>query len=122
MRLWQNPGAAMEPVAYLYRSVRSRILDAQRAARRRVKREIDAAAAEPFLDPACGTLETREAVEAALAILPREQAEIVLMKVWGRLTFPQIAQALDINLNTAASRYRYGLEALRKQLTCEVAS
>jgi RNA polymerase sigma-70 factor (ECF subfamily) len=38
----------------------------------------------------------------------------VTLKVWGELTFAEIAIALEIPANTAASRYRYGLEELRK--------
>jgi len=39
-----------------------------------------------------------------------------MMKVWGGLTFPQIGEALGISPNTAASRHRYALEALRRGL------
>ncbi len=42
-----------------------------------------------------------------------------MLKIWGGLTFDEIAEALDIPANTAASRYRYGLAELRK-LTKEV--
>jgi RNA polymerase sigma-70 factor (ECF subfamily) len=35
------------------------------------------------------------------------------LKLWEGLTFEQIAEALDIPANTAASRYRYGLDKLR---------
>lgn len=45
--------------------------------------------------------------------------EVVTLKVWGGLTFAEIAEALEIPANTAASRYRYGLIELRK-LTKEV--
>ena len=41
------------------------------------------------------------------------------MKIWGGLTFPQIAEAAGISPNTAASRYRYALAALREQLAEE---
>ena len=41
------------------------------------------------------------------------------MKVWGGLTFPQIADALGVPANTAASRYRYALARLRQQLAEE---
>ncbi|MFZ9681578.1 MAG: sigma factor-like helix-turn-helix DNA-binding protein [Cephaloticoccus sp.] len=37
--------------------------------------------------------------------------------MWGELTFDEIARELDIPLNTAASRYRYALAALREQMT-----
>ena len=42
--------------------------------------------------------------------------EVVTLKTWGGLTFAEIAEALEIPANTAASRYRYGLEELRKAL------
>ena len=38
------------------------------------------------------------------------------LKLWEGLTFEQIADALDIPQNTAASRYRYGLDKLRERL------
>ena len=41
---------------------------------------------------------------------------VVHLKLWEGLTFEQIAIALDIPLNTAASRYRYGLDKLRARL------
>ena len=42
--------------------------------------------------------------------------EVVTLKTWGGLTFAEIAEALEIPANTAASRYRYGLEELRKAM------
>ena len=41
------------------------------------------------------------------------------MKIWGGLTFPQIAAALELPVNTAASRYRYALAKLREALAEE---
>jgi RNA polymerase sigma-70 factor (ECF subfamily) len=40
----------------------------------------------------------------------------VHLKLWEHLTFEQIAEALEIPANTAASRYRYGLDKLRERL------
>jgi RNA polymerase sigma-70 factor (ECF subfamily) len=59
----------------------------------------------------------REAVEAAMRRLPEEQREVLVLKIWAELTFEQIAGELEISPNTAASRYRYALAALRKELT-----
>jgi len=39
-----------------------------------------------------------------------------VMKIWNELTFAEIGEALGISQNTAASRYRYGLENLKKTL------
>jgi len=52
----------------------------------------------------------REALSAALGEVPAEQRAVVHLKLWEGLTFEQIAELLGIPLNTAASRYRYGLE------------
>jgi RNA polymerase sigma-70 factor (ECF subfamily) len=51
--------------------------------------------------------------------LPEIQRSVVTLKVWGGLTFAEIASALEIPANTAASRYRYALAELRK-LTKEI--
>jgi len=58
----------------------------------------------------------RAELAAALGELPSEQRAVVHLKLWEGLTFEQIAAAIDIPLNTAASRYRYGLNKLRERL------
>src|SRR5260221_2371766 len=58
----------------------------------------------------------REALSGALGELSPEQRAVVHLKLWEALTFEQIAELLDIPLNTAASRYRYGLDKLRQRL------
>jgi RNA polymerase sigma-70 factor (ECF subfamily) len=58
----------------------------------------------------------RAAVNEALGDLPPEQRAVVHLKLWEGLTFEGIAEALEIPLNTAASRYRYGLDKLRERL------
>ena len=57
------------------------------------------------------------AVRRALARLSDEQREVVVLKVWGGLTFEEIGEQLSISPNTAASRWRYAMEALRKLIT-----
>ena len=58
----------------------------------------------------------REALAAALGEIPADQRAVVHLKLWEGLTFEQIAELLGIPLNTAASRYRYGLDKLRERL------
>ena len=58
----------------------------------------------------------RAALTETLAELPPDQRAVVHLKLWEGLTFEQIATALDVPLNTAASRYRYGLDKLRARL------
>ncbi len=58
----------------------------------------------------------RAELSAALGELPADQRAVVHLKLWEGLTFEQIAAALEIPLNTAASRFRYGLDKLRERL------
>jgi len=58
----------------------------------------------------------RRALSEAMADLPAEQSAVVHLKLWEGATFEQIAEALDIPPNTAASRYRYALDKLRARL------
>jgi RNA polymerase sigma-70 factor, ECF subfamily len=58
----------------------------------------------------------RKELSVALGDLPEEQRSVVHLKLWEGLTFDEIAGALEISPNTAASRYRYGLDKLRERL------
>lgn len=49
----------------------------------------------------------------AMAQLPYEQREVVLLHHQAAMTFRAIAESLGISNNTAKSRYRYGLDKLR---------
>jgi RNA polymerase sigma-70 factor (ECF subfamily) len=65
-------------------------------------------------DPDARTIQ--EALQGALRGLPPDQRAVVHLKLWTGLTFEAIAGVLGIPLNTAASRYRYGLDKIRSRL------
>lgn len=120
---WRSRHRMQDPVAYLYASVKHCALDWLRGRQRRVRRE-KAAAREEAVDHdtlfAGGVEEDRRMnIEAAVRRLPKAQREVLVMKTWGGLSFPQIAKALEISANTAASRYRYALAKLREELAEE---
>lgn len=58
----------------------------------------------------------RDALAGALDELPAEQRAVVHLKLWEGQTFEEIAATLDLSPNTAASRYRYGLDKIRERL------
>ncbi|MDO8540225.1 MAG: sigma-70 family RNA polymerase sigma factor [Opitutaceae bacterium] len=122
VRFWRHqrhlPG---EPMALLVTSVRRAAFDLARREGRRSQREERAAVGTDcsfalFEAPLEGD-ERRAQIEEALARLPLEQREVLVLKMWGELTFDEVATELGISPNTAASRYRYALAALRHQLT-----
>ena len=121
VRFWRSRGRAEDPVAYLYACVRHCGIDWTRASGRRVRREQASVRSDDAAMLACSLEhnERRALIEAALSSLPDAQREVVVMKVWGGLTFPQIGAALDVSHDTAASRYRYAIAKLRGQLAQE---
>ncbi len=54
-----------------------------------------------------------EQLQAALARLPQQQREVIVMKIYRQKTFLEISRLLGLSQNTVASRYRYGIEKLR---------
>lgn len=64
--------------------------------------------------------ERTEIMNQALAQLPYEQREVVLLHLQGGLTFRHIADVQGSSINTTQSRYRYGIEKLRSVLDHEV--
>jgi RNA polymerase sigma-70 factor (ECF subfamily) len=119
VRFWRSRDHVTDPVAYMYACVKHCALDWRRGSIRRQRREEMTARPESLLSASAEQDERRAAIESALRSLPASQAEVLVMKIWGGLSFPQIAAALEISANTAASRYRYALARLREQLAEE---
>ncbi len=56
----------------------------------------------------------------ALAQLPEQQREVIILHLQGGMKFKAIAELQDVSINTVQSRYRYGLDKLRSILDSEV--
>ena len=122
VRYWRHqrhlPG---EPQALLITSIRRAALDHARRHARRTLREEKADGGlgerEYTFEPLPGEdADRHREIEVALQRLPTVQREVLVLKIWNELTFEQIGATLEIPPNTAASRYRYALAALRKEL------
>src|SRR5674476_73447 len=108
-----------EERAFLIRLAHNAAIDLmrRRGTRDKTKENFAAEIISPFAptnDPDEKTF--RAELAGALAELPPDQRAVVHLKLWGGQTFEEIAAALEIPLNTAASRYRYGLDKLRGRL------
>ncbi|MEY3395486.1 MAG: hypothetical protein RL346_1722 [Verrucomicrobiota bacterium] len=111
---------------YLYTAIRRLAIDLSRKDDRRKRREDHVTtdlesdqleAFHPWFSSAESDDEIRNQLETALKALPEKFSSVIIMKIWGERTFAEIGEALEISQNTAASRYRYGLEALKRELT-----
>jgi RNA polymerase sigma factor (sigma-70 family) len=105
-----------EVVPWLYRVVRNAALDVGKTSRRRQVREQAVARPERwFLEPAVDGLDAETAV-AALQQLPLDLREVVVARIWGGLSFEQIAQVAGCSASSAFRRFSAGIAALRKEL------
>jgi RNA polymerase sigma-70 factor (ECF subfamily) len=100
---------------WLYRVVRNEALAAQRTAARRRWREQRAGTPEAWFDPGDDRLDAGEAARR-LAELPLELREVIVARLWGGLTFDEVAALVGCSLPTAHRRYHTGLQQLRERL------
>jgi RNA polymerase sigma-70 factor, ECF subfamily len=108
-----------EERAFLIRLARNAAIDLirRRGTRERTKENFSVENISPFASTSDPDEKIfRDELAIALGELPEEQRAVVHLKLWSELTFEEIADALEISPNTAASRYRYGLDKLRARL------
>lgn len=115
-------GRAQWP-GYVYTTIRHRAMD--RGRREEVRKEYarreqdgmqEGEADEPWLSCAADDEYLRARVEKLLRNLPADYAEVVVLKIWGEHTFQEIADMTGAKLATITSRYRYAMQAMRKEL------
>ena len=117
---WERSGGHAPPIALVVATIRRRAIDLARSSDRRARREDTVVAGlveEPWFEPDVAEGESRRMLEDAVKRLPAAQQEVVTLKIWSGLTFQEIADMTKAPLNTVTSRYRYGLEALKRLLS-----
>lgn len=60
--------------------------------------------------------QVNEGVRALIELLPEEQREVIILRMYGDLSFKEIADITSVSINTALGRMRYGLLNLRKMI------
>lgn len=125
-RTWRHlgEGALEDPKSLLFLNLRRAAVDHGRSVRSRRERETRWAS-DPsqtggsLFEPVFPFVadERRRELEGHLASLPPEAREVLVLKIWGDLTFEEIGRTLEIPTQTAASRYRAALERLHRRLT-----
>ena len=113
---WQRIGG-MPSDALVFSTIRRRAIDLARSSDRRGAREqADGGPSQDWFAPNIEDREMQRILADAVKSLQPIYREVVTFKVWGGLTFQEIAEATGVPLNTAASRYRYALDELRQTL------
>jgi RNA polymerase sigma factor (sigma-70 family) len=101
--------------AYLFACIRNAVLNERKLQERHEPLETDSS----WFSPPDRDIAGEQNLRWSLAALPEDQREVVVLHIWGDLTFSQIADLLSISSNTAASRYRYALGKLRDLMSAK---
>ncbi len=117
VRLMSQRTAPSDVKAWLFRSVRNAAIGQLRSRRRRKTWEHRASAdrAAWFEDRPDDLVDT-SAAQAALVSLPDGQREVIVLRIWCGMTLQQIAEIVDRPVSTVFSRYKTGLDAVRRRL------
>ncbi len=111
--------------SYLMTGVLNRVRDRRRSLQRQVRRTDGVEPADPVCESAgpeqAAILSEETArLNGAIAELPEEQREVVLLRLKANLKFRDIARLQQTSISTVLGRYRYGLDRLRATLNGEV--
>lgn len=104
---------AADAKAYLFASVRNAVLNDTKARKRNVPIDPE----QIWFEPPSRDYAAEQNLRHALRALPEDQREVIVLHIWGELTFSQIAEVLSISANTSASRYRYAIAKLREAMS-----
>ncbi len=113
----RDPGRA--PVAWLYAVIRNLAIDHLRRRARRPEAGLDQSLlASPQAGPEARAAQNEVAgrLWEAIAKLPPEQREILLLRDWHGLDYGQIAELLGLSLGTVSSRLHHAREKVREQM------
>lgn len=116
-RDWKRVSRMDNPKAYLFSATRNAAYSILRSKRRR----------DTLHDSVCAEMvsgagsDLSEAAHAkmlceALIGLPIDQREVLTLKVFDGMTFKEITETIGVSMGTVTSRYKYGIEKLRKAL------
>jgi RNA polymerase sigma-70 factor, ECF subfamily len=98
--------------AYLFASVRNAVLNDLTVRQRDVSLDPETV----WFHPPDRDYSTELTLRQSLFALPEDQRAVIVLHVWGELTFSQIGEILAISPNTVASKYRYALAKLREAM------
>jgi RNA polymerase sigma factor (sigma-70 family) len=115
LKLVQLRSPPADPAAWLYCVVRNRAIDVARGDRRRKDRESTPPSTGWFIEPEIDGLDADRAVEC-LGRLPDDVREVIVARIWGGLSFEQIATVAGCSASTAYRRFESGIVTLREIL------
>ncbi len=115
LKLAQQRTPPRQAVAWLYRVVRNEAINRLRSEKRRQKHETLASVRPSWFVPGDDAADGPQ-VAAALQRLPDEEREIIVMHLWGALSFAEIAEVVGSTSSSVHRWYAAGIARLRERL------
>jgi RNA polymerase sigma-70 factor (ECF subfamily) len=112
MKLLEQNTMPEEPRPYLLRAVRNAALNVMR----QESKDVDVTDIEPWFEAPPQDHAANVTLKSELMQISVEQRQVLVMHIWGGLSFEEIGRVLDIPANTSASRYRYAIQRLRDRM------
>ena len=112
-----------EPLAWLVKVTRNQILQSHRGSRRRTARE-QSVVIDNWFGSSQSMIDDKldgEAVTMALQRMPSPAREIIVMHLWGEMTFESIADIVGTSHASVHRSYQNGIQELRAQFNTTVA-
>ena len=109
MKLLERHLIPEDPKPYLFRAVHNVALNLIRSE----SKQVDLVDIEPWFEAPAQNHAARLTLTLELMRIPEEQRRVLILHLWGGLSFDEIGSMLSVSGNTAASRYRYALQKLR---------
>ena len=119
--LAQHPTVPRDPVAWLFKTVRCKAINQSRSELRRSKYHQRAAEQrEPWFVPDPNSNFDSSELESLLSKLPALDREIVVARIWGDMSFEQIAELVERSMSFVYRRYQFVLVVLEKKMNGQV--
>ena len=116
LKLLDQKKTPENPVAWLYKTIRNEAISGHRRALSRQKHETEAVRQKTDWFSEKDALIAKEAAEK-LEKLPPEQREVVVLRIWGQLSFDEIAELTQAPKTSVYRMYTESLATLRRQLS-----
>jgi RNA polymerase sigma-70 factor (ECF subfamily) len=117
LALARQPSVPARVVPWLYRVVRNGAIAAARSDRRRRRREALVSGREAWFAAADARIDAAAAARLLIE-LELEIREVIVARLWGGLTFEEIARLQQCSVTTTHRRYQTGLARLQEKFEC----
>lgn len=121
LRLHRQTKHIANEAAWLFRVVRNLAIDQGRSDACRSNREQFVGRQRPLFDSTEKQMIDSDELEHAIRQLPDNQREVIVARLWGKLTLDEISESFGIAISTAHRHYKLGIQSLQShfEISCQ---